>query len=91
MSNVLIIQIIQYIYFVLKKKVIKKYNNFLYLIEICCALCYYKNLHNNHKLIELSDIESLKKENITIESSMNEFNEISTKIFIFFLFFLFFL
>ena len=33
-----------------------------------------------HKLIELSDNESLKKENITIESASKEFNENSKKI-----------
>jgi len=53
-------------------------------IEICCSLCYIKNLHNNpqkdYKLIELSDIESLSKENITIESATNDFNEISNKV-----------
>ena len=42
--------------------------------------CYYKNLHSGHKLIELSDIESLKKENITLESSTKEFNEMSQKV-----------
>ena len=45
-------------------------------IELCCAYCLYKNLHQNHKILEISDIESLKKENITIESSSKEFNEI---------------
>jgi len=53
-------------------------------IEICCSLCYIKNLKNNphkdYKLIELSDIESLSKENITIESVSNDFNEISNKV-----------
>ena len=34
---------------------------FLFFLEICCSLCYYKNLHPDHKLIELSDIESMKK------------------------------
>ena len=37
-------------------------------------------MHSGHKLIELSDVESLKKENISIESSTKEFNEISEKI-----------
>ena len=53
-------------------------------LEICCSLCYIKNFHNNphkdYKLIELSDIESLSKENITIESVSNDFNQISQKV-----------
>ena len=44
---------------------------------MCCALCYYENLHKEHKLIKLSDIESLSKENITIESVAKDFNQIS--------------
>ena len=43
-------------------------------------LCYFKELHKDHKLIELSDIESLSKENITIESVSNDFNQISQKV-----------
>ena len=43
-------------------------------------MCYYKKVHDNHKLVELSDIESLQKENITIESTTKEFNNISQKI-----------
>ena len=43
-------------------------------------MCYYKKIHDNHKLVELSDIESLQKENITIESTTKEFNNISQKI-----------
>jgi len=72
---------------VLKKKVkiLIYINIFLFnCLEICCSLCYIKNLKNNphkdYKLIELSDIESLSKENITIESVSNDFNEISQKV-----------
>ena len=36
-------------------------------------------MHPNHKIIELSDIESLKRENITIESSIKHFNSIAEK------------
>ena len=36
-------------------------------------------MHWDHKLIRLSDIESLKKENITIDSVTKDFNEISEK------------
>jgi len=53
-------------------------------IELCCSLCYIKNIKNNphkdYKLIEVSDIESLSKENITIESVTNDFNETSQKV-----------
>ena len=41
---------------------------------------HFKNLHSGHKFIELNDIESLEKENITIESTTKEFNNISQKI-----------
>ena len=41
--------------------------------------CYYKNLHCGHKLIELDDNESLKKENITLECISNNFNNILEK------------
>ena len=33
-------------------------------------------MHPNHKIIELSDIENLKRENITIDSSIKDFNKI---------------
>ena len=45
----------------------------------CCTCCHFENLHNNHKLIKISDKELLEKENIKIESTINEFNEISKK------------
>ena len=44
-------------------------------IELCCPQCYYLNQHNNHKVLQISDEEMLKKENITLNSSLNEFNE----------------
>ena len=31
-------------------------------------------MHNGHKIVEISDEESLKNENITIEESAKEFN-----------------
>jgi len=46
----------------------------LYLLELCCPYCLYKNLHLNHKILDIDDEESLKKENITIENSTQEFN-----------------
>ena len=45
---------------------------FILIIELCCSYCIFKNLHNGHKILELSDEESLKKENITIESAIIE-------------------
>ena len=47
---------------------------------MCCLYCYYENLHHDHKLIKLSDIESLEKENITIETTTKEFNETYQKV-----------
>ena len=48
--------------------------------EICCPMCHFKNLHPGHKLIEIADEETLKKENFSIEKEMNNFNKISDKI-----------
>ena len=50
------------------------------ILELCCSLCYFKNLHTGHKLYELEDEELLKKENITIESSSKELNELVQKV-----------
>ena len=47
---------------------------------MCCLYCHFKNLHSGHKILEISDIEALQKENITIESSTKEFSEIVEKI-----------
>ena len=47
--------------------------------ELCCAYCLFKNLHSEHKLLELSNIESFEKENINIESSAQEFGGIIEK------------
>ena len=56
----------------------KKVNIILFiLIVLCCTCCHFENLHKNHKLIKISDKETLEKENIKIESSINEFNGIS--------------
>ena len=49
-------------------------------LELCCSLCHFKNLHIGHKLYELEDEESLKKENITIESCSKELNELVQKV-----------
>ena len=63
----------------LKKKVIKY---FIYLIiELCCAhCCLFKKSHSNHKIFDISDIESIKKENIDINVSTKENSEIIEKI-----------
>ena len=53
------------------KKVIKFYLNF---IELCCAYCVFMNLHEGHKILKIEDEELLKKENLTIDGSTNEFN-----------------
>ena len=47
---------------------------------MCCAFCHFENLHQDHKLIKLSDIESLSKVNIKIESVTNDFHEMSQKL-----------
>ena len=47
---------------------------------LCCGYCYYKNLHPNHKILEISDSDSLKKENISIGSSTEDFANIVEKI-----------
>ncbi len=38
------------------------------------------NLHKNHKVLRIDDEESLKKENITIDLSIYEFNKNIQKI-----------
>ena len=53
---------------------------YFFYLETCCYKCYYKNNHKGHKLVELEDIETLKKENITVESVSNNFNGIYDKI-----------
>ena len=45
-----------------------------------CSNCDFRNLHNGHKLISIDDEELLKKENISLDSSINEFNKYIEKI-----------
>ena len=52
----------------------------LFNIELCCSICDFRNIHNGHKLISIEDEESLKKENISLDISINEFNKINEKI-----------
>ena len=56
------------------KKVIQLYLFLIFIIELCCAFCLYKNLHHKHKVLEIYDEEALKKENITIDNSTKEFD-----------------
>jgi len=44
------------------------------IIELCCSYCFFENLHFNHKILKIEDEESLKKENISIETSNKEFD-----------------
>ena len=39
----------------------------LFILVLCCPICYYLNLHSGHKIILINDEESIKKENIKIE------------------------
>lgn len=48
--------------------------------ELCCTCCIYKNMHNNHKILELSDENSLKKENISIESEHKDLTDLVQKL-----------
>jgi len=43
-------------------------------LELCCALCYFRNLHKNHKLIEINDPEILRQNNISLENEVNDLN-----------------
>ena len=63
--------------FVQKIKV-RKYINFKTL-ALCCYLCYFRKLHEDHKVFEIIDEESLKKCNITIEHSKADHNRILEK------------
>ena len=38
-------------------------------------MCHYLNLHNGHKVIEIEDQETLKKENININEYIKDFDE----------------
>ena len=43
-------------------------------------MCHYLNIHKGHKVLLISDEERLKKENITIESSTKQYNDLTEKI-----------
>ena len=38
-------------------------------------MCHYLNLHNGHKVIQIEDEETLKKENINIQDYIKDFDE----------------
>ena len=38
-------------------------------------MCYFNHLHDDHKLIEIKNIETLNKENITLENELKELNK----------------
>ena len=63
----------------MKKVNLYLFNLHFFIIEFCCAYCLYENFHNDHKIIPISDEESLKKENIDINSSIKEYNDIFQK------------
>jgi len=42
--------------------------------------CYFSKIHNKHKILKIEDEEALKKENISIEDSTNDFSENKDKI-----------
>ena len=48
--------------------------------ELCCSHCVYKNLHEGHKVLELSDEDSLSQENLSIDSEIEAYNDIIQKI-----------
>ena len=52
---------------------------FLFIIELCCSICNNQNNHEGHKIINIYNEESLKRENISIESSSKEFDERKNK------------
>ena len=61
---------------------LRKFLNFeeLIFIELCCLYCNLKNIHYSHNLIEINDSESLSKQNLIIEETSKQFNEIFEKI-----------
>ena len=42
--------------------------------------CYFLNIHDKHKIINIDDEESLSKENISIEDYTKDFSEYSIRI-----------
>jgi len=58
----------------------KKVINYIYNgLELCCSICHYHYLNNNHKVIIITDEKSLKIENITLDIYTKDFNYIIDK------------
>ena len=65
-------KVIQYIIYI-----INYYN-----IEIFCPCCFYDELHLGHKIVKITDIKNIKDakiQDISFESEMNQFNDITQK------------
>ena len=43
--------------------------------ELCCSICQFLKPHDGHKLLLINDEESLKKENITLDTTTNDYEE----------------
>ena len=43
--------------------------------ELCCSMCQCLKPHEGHKHIPINEEESLKKENLTLDSTSNEFDK----------------
>ena len=41
---------------------------------MCCLICYFNHLHDDHRVIEIKNIDLLHKENITLENELKELN-----------------
>jgi len=61
------------------KKVININIIYLYInivfIELCCSLCFYMKFHEGHRVLIIDGEELLKKENISIENTIEEYDE----------------
>jgi len=44
-------------------------------LELCCAYCYYLNIHKGHKVIPITDEEIIKNKNLDINISSKEFEK----------------
>ena len=47
---------------------------------MCCTVCYFKNLHYGHKLLEINDEKELKMQKISIEDSSKDYTIVTDKI-----------
>ena len=48
--------------------------------ELCCSLCQFLKPHEGHKLILINDEETLKKENLTLDSISSDFDKVNEQI-----------